>query len=104
MTGPHCSLIAQHGLPTVVIQALDDTQLPAIARLTMWHLRERLDVVHYTEVKVASLALVMRVKERTLNDALVRLSDEGYLDPHAKQRPRAYRFPWSRLTDVRRVA
>jgi DNA-binding GntR family transcriptional regulator len=104
VSGPHCSLIAQHGLPTVVIQALDDTQLPMIARVTMWHLRERLDVVHYVEVKVASLAMSMRVKERTLNDALVRLAAEGYLDVHQKQRPRAYRFPWSRLQDVRRAA
>lgn len=104
MSGPTCGLIAQHGLPTVVVQALDDTQLPPVARLTMWHLRERLDVIHYVEVKVASLALSMRVKERTLNDALIRLAHEGYLDVHQRQRPRAYRFPWSRLRDVRRAA
>ena len=90
MTGPQF-------VPAVVEQALNDVQLPHVARLTMWDLRLRLDGVHYVEVKVASLAFEMRVKERTANDALLRLVDDGYLDVHAKQKPRAYRFPWSRL-------
>lgn len=97
MTAPHCTLLAQHGIPVVVAQALDDVALPHAARLAMWHLRERLDVVHFTVVKVASLSAAMRVKERTVNDALHRLASDGYLDVHAKQKPKAYRFPWSRM-------
>jgi hypothetical protein len=84
-------------LPLVVEQALSDVHLPHTARLVMWHLRARLDGMHYIEVKVASLAMEMRVKERTASDALVRLTEDGYLDVHPKQRPRAYRLPWSRL-------
>lgn len=98
--GPVAPVIA-HGLPVVVIQALDNTQLPAVARLAMWHLRERLDVVHYVPVKVASLAASMRIQERTVNNALLRLVQDGYLDMHPKQKPRAFRFPWSRLQERR---
>lgn len=97
MTAPACSLIAAHGIPAVVLQAMDDVRLPSTARFAMWHLRNRLDIVRFNEVKVASLASEMRVKERTLGDALARLAAEGYLDVHAKQRPKAYRFPWSRM-------
>lgn len=91
-----CTLIAQHGVPIVVLQALDDHKLPDIDRLVMWHLRLRLDFVEYREVKVASLAHEMRRKERTVNHALDRLTAVGYLDQHTRSRPRAFRFPWSR--------
>jgi DNA-binding transcriptional ArsR family regulator len=93
-------------LPVVVAQALDDVQLPHVCRLAMWHLRLRLDGVHYVEVKAASLASEMRVKERTVSLALERLTQDGYLDEHHKQRPRAFRLPWARLlaAEVRRAA
>jgi len=84
-------------VPTVVEQALSDVELPHVCRLAMWHLRARLDGLHYIEVKVASLAAEMRVKERTALHALNRLVLAGYLDEHARQRPRAFRLPWARL-------
>lgn len=91
-----CTLIAQHGVPRVVLQALDDTRLTHVARLAMWHLQSRLDVVEYVEVKVAALAFEMRVKERTTGNALRELIERGYLLEHESRKPRAYRFPWSR--------
>lgn len=93
-------------LPWVVVQALDDTSLPAMSRLTMWHLRMRLDGVHFVEVKIASLAAELRMKERNTETTLARLVDAGYLEVHHKQRPKAYRFPWARLQrdDVRLAA
>ena len=92
--------------PRVVEQALDDVDLPHVCRLAMWHLRDRLDVIHYVEVKVASLSAEMRIKERTALHALDRLVADGYLDEHARQRPRAFRLPWARLQadTVRRAA
>jgi hypothetical protein len=92
----HCTLIAQHGVPRVVLQALDDTHLTHVARLTMWHLQSRLDVVDFLEVKGVSLACEMRVKERTAYSALRELVARGYLLEHGSRKPRAYRFPWSR--------
>lgn len=106
MTAPHCTLVTGGSVPPVVEQALSDVDLPHVCRLAMWHLRLRLDVWHYVEVKAASLALEMRVKERTCMDALDRLTRDGYLDEHHKQRPRAFRLPSARLRhdDVRRAA
>jgi hypothetical protein len=106
MSGPACTLVAQHGIPTVVLQALDDTQLPHVARLAMWHLRLRLDLLEYREVKGESLAAEMRVKERTALDALALLTARGYLDMRPMlRRSRGYRLLWSRRGDVQvRVA
>lgn len=94
------------GMPSVVEQALSDVELPHVCRLAMWHLRLRLDVWHYVEVKAASLAAEMRVKERTCVDALQRLVQDGYLDEHNRQRPRAFRLPAARLQadTIRRAA
>ena len=39
-----------------VEQALDDVSLPPAARLTMWHIRKRLTMQAFTEVKAESLA------------------------------------------------
>lgn len=36
--------VARMTVPTVVMQALDDTRLPPMARLCMWHLTRYLDV------------------------------------------------------------
>lgn len=57
--------LTQSNLPRVVEQALDDVHLPAVARLMMWHVVKRLDLFEYREVKLASIAAEMRVKETT---------------------------------------
>lgn len=90
--------VAVSSVPIVVAQALDDVTLPHVCRLAMWHLRLRLDGLYFVEVKAASLAAEMRIKERTCIDALDRLVQDGYLDEHVKKRPRAFRFPGARLS------
>ena len=93
-----CSLLAAHGLPVVVVQALDDLTLPPAARLMMWHLRLRLDFVVYREVKGASIAHEMRIKERTAHQSLTTVVGRGYLRVvPAAGRGFAYAFPWSRV-------
>lgn len=81
----------------VVQQALGDVQMPALARLTMWHLAARLDVQEYREVKGASLASEMRIRETTVGQMLNLLCERGYLDARpTTRRSRAFRLPWSR--------
>lgn len=104
MTAPSCSLIAQHGLPVVVLQALDDVGLPPMARLMMWHLRLRLDLVEFREVYVESIAKEMRIEDQSAGRLLRTLVETGYLEMHTKRRPRAYRFFWSRRTSSARAA
>lgn len=97
MSWPACGLIAQHGVPTVVAQALDDVQLPPVARLMMWHLAKRLDLFEYREVKNASIAAEMRIKDTTAGQMLALLVERGYLDQRASERrTRAFRLLWSR--------
>lgn len=92
-----CSLVTGGSLPRVVEQALDDVQLPAVARLMMWHVVKRLDLFEYREVKLASIAAEMRIKETTAGQTLTLLVERGYLDARASERrSRAYRMPWSR--------
>lgn len=101
-----CTLLAQHGLPTVIVQALDDLTLPPAARLMMWHLRLRLDLVEYTEVYAASLAKEMRIKEETAARTLSLLVDRGYLRrrPRVKGGAKGYALPWSRVRPRERAA
>jgi len=84
------------GLPIVVVQALDDLTLPNVARLAMWHLRLRLDLVVFTEVYQESLRREMRVEDSTVHKTLTCLVETGYLEESGQKRPRAFRFPWSR--------
>jgi DNA-binding IclR family transcriptional regulator len=102
----NCTLLAQHGLPVVVVQALDDLQLPPAARLMMWHLRLRLDLVAFREVKAASLAREMRIKDQTAARLLLMLADRGYLRMQERtfSGPKAYALPWSRIRDTERAA
>jgi hypothetical protein len=91
MTAPTCAITP------VVQQALDDVTLPHSARLMMWHLAKRLDVFEYREVKNASLASEMRIKDTTTGQMLALLVAAGYLDQRSSdRRTRAYRWPWSR--------
>lgn len=83
-------------IPLIVSAGMDDVTLSDTARLTLWYLRKRLDLLQYTEVYVESLASEMRRKDRTVNYAIEELIAAGYLDAHAKRRPRALRFPLSR--------
>jgi hypothetical protein len=83
-------------VPPSVAEAMRDHQLPLVARVTLWHLASRLDLYEFREVKAASLACEMRIKENTASQTLLRLASAGYLDMHEKQRPRAYRLLWSR--------
>jgi hypothetical protein len=97
VTAPHCTLITAGGVPRVVEQALDDVQLPPVARLMMWHLAKRLDLFEYREVKNASIAAEMRVKETTAGQMLALLVSRGYLDQkNSDRRTRAFRLLWSR--------
>lgn len=90
--------------PLVVAQALDDTSLPPVARLTMWYLRQRLDLIEFREVYTVSVAAEMRVEPQSAGRALRLLTENGYLEEHEKRRPRAFRFPQSRRVDVKRAA
>lgn len=98
------TLVARHGLPSVITQALDDVALPPAARLLMWHLRLRLDLTVFREQKAESLAREMRIKETTVGQMLRLLVVQGYLEEHGKRKPRAFRFPWSRRTTRERAA
>jgi hypothetical protein len=90
VTAPHCTLITAGGVPRVVEQALDDVQLPPVARLMMWHLAKRLDLFEYREVKNASIAA-------TAGQMLALLVSRGYLDQkNSDRRTRAFRLLWSR--------
>lgn len=91
MTAPTCSV------QPCVQQALDDVTLPHTARLMMWHLAKRLDLFEFREVKNASLAAEMRIKDTTTGQMLAVLVAAGYLDQRGSdRRTRAYRLPWSR--------
>ena len=87
-----------------VEQALDDVSLPPAARLTMWHVRKRLTMQAFTEVKAESLAAEMRVKDPTVGQMLTLLVQRGYLEESSKKKPRAFRLPWSRRTSTERAA
>lgn len=104
MSGPSCSLVTGGSVPRVVEQALDDRALPPMARLMMWHLRHRLDFMEFREVKAASLAADMRIKESTVGQMLTMLVERGYLEESGKKKPRAFRMPWSRRTTQARSA
>jgi hypothetical protein len=87
-----------------VEQALDDVSLPPAARLTMWHIRKRLTMVAFTEVKAESLANEMRVLDTTVGKMLTLLVERGYLEESGKKKPRAFRLPWSRRAYTERAA
>lgn len=90
--------------PRVVAQALSDVHLPDAARLIMWHLSFRLDVLEYREVYAESLAHESRRKETTVGQMLTLLVTRGYLDESEKRKPRAFRLPYSRRTSAQRAA
>lgn len=104
MAGESCTLVAQHGLPVVVQQALDDVKLPQTARLMMWHLRLRLDLIEFREVYNDSLAKEMRITDSTVGKMLTLLVAEGYLGESGKRRPRAFRLLWSKRQSRARAA
>ena len=86
-------------VPLVVVQALDDTSLPAAARLLMWELRTRLDIFEYREQKQESLACSTRYKPVTIGEMLAVLVERGYIDVRqGTGRTRAYRLFASRRT------
>jgi DNA-binding IclR family transcriptional regulator len=87
-----------------VEQALDDVSLPPAARLTMWHIRKRLTMTAFAEVKAESLAAEMRLKDTTVGQMLTLLVQRGYLDESGKKKPRAFRLPWSRRVSTERAA
>jgi hypothetical protein len=87
-----------------VEQALDDVSLPPAARLTKWHIRKRLTMVAFTEVKAESLANEMRVLDTTVGKMLTLLVERGYLEESGKKKPRAFRLPWSRRAYTERAA
>jgi hypothetical protein len=87
-----------------VEQALDDVSLPPAARLTMWHIRKRLTMTAFAEVKAESLAAEMRIKDTTVGQMLTVLVQRGYLDESGKKKPRAFRLPWSRRVSTERAA
>ena len=101
---PPTTLMATHGMPLVVQQALSDRQLRPVDRLAMFFLAALLDFNDYREVKVMSLASTMGVEEQTAGRAIRTLVARGYLDQHAKRKPRAFRMPWSRLATEKRAA
>lgn len=103
MTAPTCSLLAVHGMPVVVTQALSDVSLTPTARLMMWHLKDRLDFLSFRDIYGESLAREMRIKETTVGQTLTLLVARGYLEENGKKRPRAFRLPWSRRITKERL-
>ena len=104
MSGPHCALVSDGGLPVVVRQALDDRTLPPTARAIMWYLHFVLDFHVYREQKAESVAAGVGIDPATASRMLALLVSRGYLDEHGKQRPRAFRMPWSRRCAAERAA
>lgn len=101
MSGPTCDLWLRHGLPFVVIQALDDTTLPHSARLLMWHLGKRLDILEFQSVKIESLVSETRMGKATVSEALTLLVARGYVAMRpGLRRARVYRLPATRLSDL----
>ncbi len=99
MSGLTCDLWMRHGLPVVVMQALDDTALPQSARLLMWHLGKRLDILVFQPQKLESLVAETRMGKATISEALALLVARGYLDAQQGLRKgREYRLPASRIT------
>jgi DNA-binding IclR family transcriptional regulator len=70
----------------------------------MWHIRKRLTMVAFTEVKAESLANEMRVLDTTVGKMLTLLVERGYLEESGKKKPRAFRLPWSRRAYTERAA
>lgn len=100
MTGPTCELWMRFGLPVVVMQALDDTTLPQSARLLMWHLGKRLDILIYQPQKLESLVSETRMGKATISESLALLVTRGYLDTQQGLRKgREYRLPASRIVE-----
>ena len=93
-----------HGLPRAVQQALSDVSLPPSARLMIWHLAHRLDMVAFRDAKAESLASEMRIRDTTAGQMLTLLVERGYLYESGKRKPRAFRMPWSRCTSKERAA
>lgn len=90
--------------PEVISQAMDDVSLPPTARLMMWHLRLRLDLSEFRVVYGESIAHEMRIKPNTASITLDLLVARGYLDESVKKKPRAFRLPFSRRTEMGRAA
>lgn len=84
------------GLPVSIMQAMDDVHLTQTARLAMWHLRLRLDIIEFREVKLISLASEMRMEQRNIGNALALLVARGYLEQTTRRKPREFRLFWSR--------
>jgi hypothetical protein len=103
-----CTLLAEHGLPVVVAQALRDRRLAPVDRLAMWYLAELLDFVEHREVKGLVLGNLMGIKETSALRSLQALVHHGYLDLHPAPRrrgeSRAYRLPWSKRQTHARAA
>jgi DNA-binding IclR family transcriptional regulator len=70
----------------------------------MWHIRKRLTMTAFAEVKAESLAAEMRLKDTTVGQMLTLLVQRGYLDESGKKKPRAFRLPWSRRVSTERAA
>ena len=92
-------------VPLAVQQALSDTALPATARLLMWHLALRLDLLEFRAQKLESLAMETRTTKQNVSANLELLLRKGYLDARpGERRGRLYRLPLSRRTTEARAA
>jgi hypothetical protein len=98
MTTPRDTPALGRSVPPAVDQALSDTEMPPTARLMMWHLAARLDLMEFTNVKAESLAVEMGIAGTTVSHMLTLLVERGYLNEHGQRKPRAFRMPWSRRT------
>lgn len=98
MTAPRDTTALGRSVPPAVDQALGDTEMPPAARLMMWHLAARLDLMEYTNVKAESLAREMKLAGTTVSHMLTLLVERGYLSENGQRKPRAFRMPWSRRT------
>lgn len=81
----------------VVVQALEDVTLSPTARLCMWYLSSRLDVVEHRPCKILALAFEMRCRPSTVSAAVRELIARGYVDARKeKSSPRLLRLYASR--------
>jgi hypothetical protein len=104
VTAPHETPAYGRSVPPAVHQALSDTDMPPAARLMMWHLATRLDLMEFTNVKAESLALEMGIAGTTVSHMLTLLVERGYLSESGQRKPRAFRMMWSRRTGKARDA
>ncbi len=90
--------------PILLFQALHDNGLSRGAKALLPYAILRLSYHEFREQKMSSFAVDAQTTPEHCARCLAELVRRGYLDVHAKQRPRAYRLNMTRRTEAVRAA